>query len=153
MADEMCYSDDTFGLHELYEQVNGGPGTSAVQPAVVGLGQLAPDFSGSSLRINTALRGTGATWQGQASTHAAGVLNRVAEWADEGGQTAKDGGANVQSYASSFEYLKAHVPKPEPIPTLSTFDKVRDFVGLQTDQAAAIQRNHDAAATAFQALA
>jgi len=153
MAEDIYRADETFGLKELYEQVNTGPGTSAVDPAITGLGQLAPDFSGSALRINTALRAVGTSWRGQASTGAAGVLGQVAGWADHGGQTARDGGGHVQTYVQSFGYLQSHVPMPEPVPALSSLDKVRNLFHLQTDQAGAIQRNYEAAQAAFQALA
>jgi hypothetical protein len=42
MAEEMCSADDSFGLAELYAQVNGGPGMSVVESAVTSIAGSPP---------------------------------------------------------------------------------------------------------------
>jgi len=154
MAEDLCYADETFGLQTLYDQVHNGLGTATtVEPAISGLGKLAPVIGGSSGRIQAALRGTGVTWQGQAAVATASALQRVGQWADRAAQSAGTGGGKVQNYADSFVDLKSKVHKPEPVPPLTSWGSFWDQFGTMSDHAKAIQRNQQDATAAYQALA
>jgi hypothetical protein len=53
------FADDSFGLKQLHDQVNDGPGSQVVTPSAEALNKFAPVMTGSSRRIQDAVRRTG----------------------------------------------------------------------------------------------
>jgi hypothetical protein len=152
MASPICTPDDPTGLGELYRQVNAGPGTAAIEPAVASIRTFAPKLSGSADRINTALSGTGVSWQGRSADAAAAELTGVARWASAGGDHAGAGSGQVQAYADSFAELRSKVASPQPVPDLTRWDSVWETFGVTSDHSRAVQHNHQAALAALEAL-
>jgi hypothetical protein len=152
VAEDLCY-DDGSALQTLHDQVYGGPGVGVVESAAQGLGVLEPWVTSSSGRIQQSLRGAGVDWHGQAADATAAALQRVGAWADKGGQATGAGGGRVQDYASSFAEMKPKIVAPAQVPDLTTWGRVADIFGTNSDHAKVIQRNQEAEAAAFAAYA
>ncbi|WP_445187768.1 hypothetical protein ACTXG6_11520 [Pseudonocardia sp. Cha107L01] len=152
MAEDLCY-DDGSALQALHDQVYGGPGVGVVESAAQGLGVLEPWVTSSSGRIQQSLRGAGVDWHGQAADATAAALQKVGQWADKGGQATGAGGGRVQDYASSFAEMKPKIVAPAQVPDLTTWGRVTDIFGTNSDHAKVIQQNQEAEAAAFAAYA
>jgi hypothetical protein len=152
VAEDLCY-DDGSALQALHDQVYGGPGVGVVESAAQGLGVLEPWVTSSSGRIQQSLRGAGVDWHGQAADATAAALQKVGQWADKGGQATGAGGGRVQDYASSFAEMKPKIVAPAQVPDLSTWGRVTDIFGTNSDHAKVIQQNQEAEAAAFAAYA
>ncbi|HEV7788180.1 MAG TPA: hypothetical protein VGP05_04140 [Pseudonocardia sp.] len=152
MAEDLCY-DDGSALQALHDQVYGGPGVGVVESAAQGLGVLEPWVTSSSGRIQQSLRGAGVDWHGQAADATAAALQTVGQWADKGGQATGAGGGRVQDYAGSFAEMKPKVVAPAQVPDLTTWGRVADIFGTNSDHAKVIQQNREAEAAAFAAYA
>jgi uncharacterized protein YukE len=146
------FADDSFGLKQLYEQVNDGPGSQVVTPSAEALNKFAPVMTGSSQRIQDAVRRTGVSWQGQAADATAASIQQLGQWSTKGGQVSGAGGGQIHSYADSFESFKRQVKPPVLVRPLTTWDTIHQVLGAGSDHAIAIQRNQQAASAAYEAL-
>jgi hypothetical protein len=141
MAHDMCF-DDGSTLRALHEQVYGGPGVAAIEPAVTGLAALAPWISSSSERLRDALRRGGVSWSGPAADTATSALQRAGTWADTTGQATHTAAAGVQAFADSFARMKPRIVPPTPVPTLTVWDGVLGVLSPSTTDHARIVRDN-----------
>jgi hypothetical protein len=152
-ADIQCFYYDQYTLQQLYDQVNGGPGTSVVEPAAATLTALAPEVSGSGQRLQQVMDQAKVSWQGQAAQAAGSAVAQVAQWASAaGGQATHSGGASAQDYASSWAAMKQSVPAPKPVPPASWYDDLTDLFGDNSDHAKAVAENDNARNNAIDAM-
>jgi hypothetical protein len=151
MAHDMCF-DDGSTLQALHEQVYGGPGVAAIEPAAAGLAALAPWISGSSDRLCDALRRGGVSWSGSAAEASTAAFGQAGHWADTTGQTAHTAAAGVQAFADSFARMKPRIVPPAPVPALSVWDGVLGVLSPSaTDHARIVRDNANATETALAA--
>lgn len=148
----LCNHYDGFTLQQLFEQVNGGPGTPAVEQASSALDDFAPVLTSSGDRLQHAMNQAKVTWQGQAAEAAGSAVTQMTRWADSGGQVTQTGGRSVHDYTSSWASMKAKIPPPKPVPPASFWGDVADLFGANSDHAVAVQENENARRTAIAAM-
>jgi hypothetical protein len=152
-ANIQCFYYDQYTLQQLYDKVNGGPGTSVVEPAAATLTALAPEVSGSGQRLQQVMDQAKVSWQGQAAQAAGSAVAQVAQWASAaGGQATHSGGASAQDYASSWAAMKQSVPAPEPVPPANWWDDITDLFGTNSDHAKVVAENDNALRNAIDAM-
>ena len=118
-----------YSLRGKYQMMHEGPGSEAVAPAARTLGVLAPEFGVSSDKIQAALRGTGAEWQGQAATAFSRTMRQAAEWAQRSSQASKAGADQVHGYGSSYDTTRNKIPSPVEIGENSFLGQLADETG------------------------
>jgi hypothetical protein len=151
MAQDMCF-DDGSTLQALHDQVYGGPGVAAIEPAAAGLTALAPWISSSSDRLRDALRRGGVSWSGQVADAATSALQRAGTWADTTGQATHTAAAGVQAFADSWAEMKPKIVPPTPVPTLTVWDGVLGVLSPSTtDHARIVQQNANSTEAALAA--
>jgi hypothetical protein len=115
---------------------------------------LAPAFEESADTLQTALRGSGVSWQGRAANATSEALRQAAQWATGTGRTSKTGGTQLDTYSNSFAHTKNSIPRPIDIGENSFLGGVADsgfgrYFGMQSDftQRLAAHREADLAAS------
>lgn len=132
------YDYRTFPLETKYRWMQEGSGVDGTAPSARSLGALAPAFEESASVLQSALRGTGATWRGTASNAVSGSLHQTAQWASTTARNSKTGGNQIDTYTESFSRAKNSIPLPVDVGENSFLGGIADskfghVFGMQSD--------------------
>ncbi|MDX6585205.1 MAG: hypothetical protein QOI10_4389, partial [Solirubrobacterales bacterium] len=147
----------TFPLEVKYGWMQQGPGAAGAAPSAQSLSALAPAFEESADTLQTALRGSGVSWQGRAANATSEALRQAAQWATGTGRTSKTGGTQLDTYSNSFAHTKNSIPRPIDIGENSFLGGVADsgfgrYFGMQSDFTQRLAAHRDADLAASEAM-
>jgi hypothetical protein len=117
---------DAQSHRQLYEKIHGGPGYPAAQTVDDAWTKFLDMMKTARIELETAIRESGAVWQGAAGERFTSSNAPLVQWADDARTAAIVTRASLESQALS--YVDAKDTMPEPVEVTSTSND--DFLGI-----------------------
>ncbi|MEU4768876.1 PPE domain-containing protein [Actinosynnema sp. NPDC023794] len=131
---------DAQSHRQLYEKIHGGPGYPAAQTVDDAWTEFLDVMKTARSELETAIRESGAVWQGAAGERFTSGNAPLVQWADDARTAAIVTRASLESQALSYVDAKGRMPEPVEVTSTANDDfwgvpaGFTHLVGGQTDQ-------------------